>query len=101
MAPRQARGDKGKGVGPFRLNSRFVQYGFQCEECEQAIFPATTRSELAWLRDRIHVVREVAKHAQTGLDTWMLEGLEFLERHSGHSVVLVSRPSTSSGQAVG
>jgi len=77
-----------------------MQYGFQCEECEQAIFPATTRSELAWLRDRIHVVREVAKHAQTGLDTWMLDGLDFLERHAGHSVVLVSR-ATASGRAGG
>ena len=74
-----------------------VQYGFQCEECEEAVFPSTTRSELRWLRDRLHVVREVAKHAQTGLDTWMLEGMEFLDRHSGHSVVLVSRtPSRQS-----
>ena len=68
-----------------------MQYGFQCEECEEAVFPSTTRSELAWLRDRLHVVREVAKHAQTGLDTWMLEGMDFLDRHNGHSVVLVSR----------
>jgi len=68
-----------------------MQYGYQCEECEQAVFPATTRSELAWLKDRVHVVREVAKHVQTGLDTWMLEGLEFLNDHGGHSVVLVSR----------
>jgi len=76
-----------------------MQYGFQCEECEEAIFPATTRSELAWLRNRLHVVREVAKHVQTGLDTWMIEGMEFLDRHSGHSVVLVSRSSTKSGSA--
>ena len=74
-----------------------MQYGFQCEECEEAIFPATTRSELVWLRNRLHVVREVAKHVQTGLDTWMLEGMEFLDRHSGHSVVLVSRGATKSG----
>lgn len=58
------------------------------------IFPATTRSELQWLKDRVHVVREVAKHVHTGLDTWMLEGLEFLEKHGGHGVVLVSRRSS-------
>jgi methionyl-tRNA synthetase len=68
-----------------------MQFGYQCEECEQAIFPATTRSELTWLKDRTHIVREVAKHVHTGLDTWMLEGLDFLDRHTGHSVVLVSR----------
>ncbi len=68
-----------------------MQYGYHCEECEEAIFPATTRAELAWLKDRLHVVREVAKHVQTGLDTWMLEGLEFLEHHAGHAVMLVRR----------
>jgi hypothetical protein len=68
-----------------------VQYGYQCEDCEVAIFPTTTRSELAWLRDRVHVVREVAKHSGDGLDTWMMEGLEFLTDHTGHSIVLVSR----------
>lgn len=68
-----------------------MQYGYQCEECETAVFPATTMSELRWLKDRIHVVREVAKHVQGGLDTWMREGLEFLDTHTGHSVVLVRR----------
>ncbi|PZR56332.1 MAG: hypothetical protein DLM50_08675 [Candidatus Meridianibacter frigidus] len=68
-----------------------MQYGYQCEDCEIAIFPATTRAELSWLRDRVHVVREVAKHAHTGLDSWMLEGLAFLDEHSDHSIVLVSR----------
>jgi hypothetical protein len=37
------------------------------------------------------VVREVAKHSGDGLDTWMMEGLEFLTDHTGHSIVLVSR----------
>jgi hypothetical protein len=37
------------------------------------------------------VVREVAKHSGGGLDTWMMDGLGFLEEHQGHSVVLVSR----------
>jgi len=68
-----------------------LQYGYHCEECEEAIWPATTRSELSWLRDRQHVAREVARHLSAGLDQWMVEGLEFLERHSGHSVVIAQR----------
>ena len=51
----------------------------------------TTRAELRWLQDRLHVVREVARHSGTGLDTWMMEGLEFLDVHQGHSIVLVSK----------
>ncbi len=67
------------------------RYGYQCEDCETAIFPTTTRAELRWLQDRLHIVREVAKHSGTGLDTWMMEGLAFLDEHQGHSLVLVSR----------
>jgi len=51
----------------------------------------TTRSELQWLKDRVHVVREVARHSTDGLDTWMMDGLAFLDEHDGHAVVLVSR----------
>jgi hypothetical protein len=51
----------------------------------------STRAELAWLKDRLHVVREVARHSSNGLDSWMMEGLAFLDEHLGHSVVLVSR----------
>ena len=40
-----------------------MQFGYKCEDCEVAVFPVTTRSELQWLRDRLHVVREVAKHS--------------------------------------
>ena len=69
-----------------------MRYGYQCEECEEAFWPATTRAELQWLRQREHVVREVAQHVQAGLDMWIAEGLEFLDRHRGHSVVLVRRP---------
>jgi methionyl-tRNA synthetase len=69
-----------------------VKYGYHCEECEDAIWPATTRTELAWLRNREHVVREVANHVTGGLDTWMTEALAFLDRHSGHSIVLTRRP---------
>ena len=68
-----------------------MQFGYQCEECEVAVWPTTTRSELAWLRNRQHIVREVAKHGSGGLDTWMVEGLDFLDDHGGHSVVIVSR----------
>jgi hypothetical protein len=68
-----------------------MKYGYQCEDCEVAIFPTTTRSELAWLRDRVHVVREVAKHSGGGLETWMQEGLGFLDDHVGHSVIVVSK----------
>ncbi|MGC9992384.1 MAG: hypothetical protein ABSD52_08335 [Candidatus Cybelea sp.] len=57
----------------------------------KTIFPTTTRSELRWLQDRLHIVREVAKHSGGGLDTWMMEGLAFLDEHQGHSVVLISR----------
>ena len=65
---------------------------FACEECEQAIWLAAPRSELLWLRDREHGVREVGRHVQAGLDTWMTEGLEFLDAHAGHSVVINRRP---------
>ncbi len=65
--------------------------GYQCEDCEVAIWPPTTRSELAWLKDRIHVVREVAKHSHGGLDSWIVEGLQFLNDHQGHSIIVVSR----------
>ncbi len=65
-----------------------MQYGYRCEDCESAIFPTTTRNELRWLQDRLHVVREVAKHTANGLDSWMMDGLAFLEEHQGHSVVV-------------
>ncbi len=69
-----------------------MRFGYHCEECEEAIWPATTRSELLWLMNREHIVREVAQHVQAGLDTWIDDGLEFLAHHSGHSIVLSSRP---------
>ncbi len=68
-----------------------MQFGYQCEDCEEAMWPATTRAELSWLRRREHLVREVAKHLQSGVDMWMTEALEFLDHHSGHSVIVVSR----------
>jgi hypothetical protein len=69
-----------------------MTYGYHCEECEEAIWPATSRSELQWLRQREHVVREVAAHVSGGLDTWMADSLAFLDRHTGHSIVITSRP---------
>ena len=68
-----------------------MQYGYRCDDCESVLFPTTTRAELRWLQDRVHVAREVAKHSSTGLDSWMMDGLNFLEEHQGHSIVLVSR----------
>jgi hypothetical protein len=47
-------------------------------------------THLRWLRDREHVVREVAEHASSGLDLWMTEGLEFLRDHRGHPIVVIS-----------
>lgn len=68
-----------------------MQYGYKCEDCEAAVFPVTTRSELQWLRNRLHVAREVAKHSSGGLDSWMAEGLAFLDEHEGHTLSIVSR----------
>ncbi len=68
-----------------------MQSGYHCEECEEAVFPVTTRSELQWLKNRRHVVMEVAKHVSGGLDGWIVEGLDFLDKHEGHSVVVTQR----------
>ncbi|GAC1541096.1 MAG: hypothetical protein NVS2B17_18090 [Candidatus Velthaea sp.] len=68
-----------------------MQSGYHCEECEEAIFPATTRSELTWLKNRRHVVREVERHMSGGLDLWMTEALQFLDHHEGHSIVITQR----------
>jgi hypothetical protein len=46
---------------------------------------------LRWLQDRFHIVAEVAKHSTNGLDSWMMDGLAFLDDHRGHSLVLVAR----------
>ncbi len=69
-----------------------MRYGYQCEECAEAVWPATTRAELVWLRNRRHVVGEVLKHVSGGLDTWVMDGIEFLDAHDGHSVQIVARP---------
>lgn len=68
-----------------------MQFGYKCEDDDVAIYPATTRAELAWLRNRLHIVREVAAHTSGGLDTWIMDGLAFLDEHDGHAVVIVQR----------
>ncbi len=68
-----------------------MPFGYHCEECEDAVFFTTTRSELQWLKRRAHIVAEVGKHMSTGLDAWMADGLEFLEKHPGHSIVITER----------
>lgn len=68
-----------------------MPYGYRCEDCDVAVYPTTTRSELRWLQERPHVVREVAKHSANGLDQWMMEGLAFLDEHDGHAVVLIKK----------
>lgn len=68
-----------------------MQHGYRCEDCEAAVYPTTTRAKLAWMRDRAHVVREVAKYSDGGLDSWMVEGLAFLNDHSGHSIAIVAK----------
>lgn len=65
--------------------------GYFCEDCETSIWPAAPKSELQWLQQRVHVVREVARHSQTGLDSWIVEGLAFLDTHSDHSVIVVTK----------
>jgi len=65
--------------------------GYFCEDCEVSIWPAAPRSELAWLQDRIHVVRDVAKHSHGGLHIWMAAWLAFLEEHRDHTVLVVPK----------
>jgi hypothetical protein len=66
-------------------------YGYFCEDCNAGAFPTTTHKELVWLKDRLHVVREVARHSSAGLDSWMMEGLAFLDDHSGHAVTIIRK----------
>jgi len=73
-----------------------AQPGYRCEDCGEAVRLATTRAELAWLKNRRHVVLEVQRHLGSGLDGWIDEGLAFLERHDGHSVQ-VTEPGGAAG----
>jgi hypothetical protein len=69
-----------------------TRYGFACEDCGDVVWLAQGVTHLRWLRDREHVVREVAEHSSAGLEMWMSDGLAFLDEHRGHSVLIVSEP---------
>jgi hypothetical protein len=69
-----------------------MRCGFACEDCGEVAWISQGLTHLRWLRDREHVAREVAEHSSSGLDTWMTEGLAFLDDHRGHPVVVVSEP---------
>jgi hypothetical protein len=68
-----------------------VANGYYCADCERAVWPATTRGELKWLRERENIVREVEKHLSGGVDSWIEAGLAFLDEHHGHTVLLRER----------
>ncbi len=65
--------------------------GLACEDCGEVLWISQGLLHVRWLRDREHVAREVAEHSSSGLETWMNEGLAFLEEHRGHGVVVVSQ----------
>lgn len=67
-----------------------MRSGFACEECGEVTWLAQGLTHLRWLRDREHIVREVAEHASSGLDLWMTDGLEFLHEHRGHPIEVIS-----------
>jgi hypothetical protein len=67
-----------------------VRHGFGCEDCGEVVWLSQGMTHLRWLRDREHIVREVAEHSASGLELWMSEGLQFLAEHRGHPVLIVS-----------
>jgi hypothetical protein len=67
-----------------------VRYGYGCEDCGEVRWLSQGITNLRWLRDREHIAREVAEHTSSGLETWMSDGLAFLDEHRGHPVVVVS-----------
>ena len=67
-----------------------MRCGFACEDCGEVKWLSQGQTHLSWLRDREHVVREVAEHTSSGLETWMADGLSFLDDHRGHPVVVIS-----------
>lgn len=64
--------------------------GLVCEDCGEVLWISQGATNVRWLRDREHIVREVEQHSSSGLDTWMNEGLRFIDDHRGHSVVVVA-----------
>ncbi len=67
-----------------------MRAGFVCEDCGDVRWLSQGVTSLRWLRDREHIVREVADHTSSGLETWMSEGLTFLDEHRGHPVIVVT-----------
>lgn len=67
-----------------------MRSGLVCEDCGEYLWLSQGVVHVRWLRDREHIVREVAEHSPSGLETWMAEGLRFLEEHRGHSIVVLT-----------
>lgn len=67
-----------------------MRCGFACQDCGNVVWLSQGITHVRWLRDREHVVREVAEHSSAGIDIWMTDGLKFLDEHRGHGVTLVS-----------
>jgi tRNA G26 N,N-dimethylase Trm1 len=67
-----------------------MRSGLGCEDCGESVWLAAGPLFVRWLRDREHIVREVGEHSTSGLETWMSEGLNFLDEHRGHSVFVIS-----------
>jgi hypothetical protein len=68
-----------------------LRCGLACEDCGEVLWISQGVLHVRWLRDREHIAREVAQHSASGLDTWMNEGLAFLDEHRGHAVVVVTQ----------
>ncbi len=71
-----------------------MKLGYECEDCNDSVYPAAPPSEIRWLRNRRHLVREVAQHLHSGLDSWMTEGLAFLEEHADHSLAFAEKAAS-------
>lgn len=67
-----------------------MRSGLTCEDCGEVLWLSQGPLNVRWLRDREHVLREVAEHSTSGLETWMNEGLAFLDEHRGHGIIVVS-----------
>jgi hypothetical protein len=67
-----------------------VRFGFACQDCGAVVWLAQGPQHLRWLSAREHVVREVAEHSSSGVDLWMSEGLQFLDDHRSHDVIVVN-----------
>jgi hypothetical protein len=67
-----------------------VRSGLVCEDCGESLWLSQGPVNVRWLRDREHVLREVAEHSTSGLETWMSQGLVFLDEHRGHSILVIT-----------